>query len=383
LQTPCNNRHATNTGIGALLPNNTRLQATHEGLSPIWQLPTAAQQINLFPQYREPLLSTGLLCDHGCTALFTREAATIQKDNAVILHGPREPHTGLWKIPLNPALPLPTPAPQSPVPSAANNTNHMHSDSNYSILRHQANSAYHQPNQAALVSFLHATAGSPVPSTWVRAIHAGHFATWPGLTAELVNKHLQPSLATAKGHLDQQRQNIRSTQAPTNLPVPDTISSDTNLPAHTDGSAPIQENTNIRTHHIFAVSHDLKIQIASNLTGRFPTTAFDGHQYVLIIYDYDSHSILAETMKNRLAQEHLRAYNKLYHYLCARGFRPLLLQKLDNEASALLKNQMRLHNIDFQLVPPNMHRRNAAERAFRTIKNTSSPFWPQPTLIFP
>jgi hypothetical protein len=88
---------------------------------------------------------------------------------------------------------------------------------------------------------------------------------------------------------------------------------------------------------------------------------------VLIIYDYDSHSILAETMKNRSAQEHVRAYNKRYHYLCARGFRPLL-QKLDNEASTLLKNQMRLHNIDFQLVPPNMHRRNAAERAIRTFK---------------
>jgi hypothetical protein len=77
----------------------------------------------------------------------------------------------------------------------------------------------------------------PGPFTWVRAIHAGHFATWPGLTAELVHKHLPPSLATAKGHLDQQRQNIRSTQAPTNLPVPDTISSNNNMPAHTDDSA--------------------------------------------------------------------------------------------------------------------------------------------------
>jgi hypothetical protein len=252
---------------------------------PIWQLPTAAQkETNLFSQFWEPLLSIGLLCDYGCTAMFTRDAVTIQKDNAVILHGPREPHTGLWKIPLDPALPLPTPATQIPVPYAANYTNHVHSDSDSGILRHQANSTYHQPTQAALVSFLHTAAGSPVPSTWVRAIHAGHFATWPGLTAELVHKHLPPSLATAKGHLDQQRHNIRSTQAPTNLPVPDTISSNNNMPAHTNDSAPIQENPNIRTHHIFAVSHDLKSQIASDLTDRFPTTAIHGHQYVLIIY---------------------------------------------------------------------------------------------------
>jgi hypothetical protein len=34
--------------------------------------------------------------------------------------------------------------------------------------------------------------------TWIKAIEAGHFTTWPGLTADLVRKHLPKSIATTK-----------------------------------------------------------------------------------------------------------------------------------------------------------------------------------------
>eukprot|EP00957_Ditylum_brightwellii_P128002 9761882-Ditylum_brightwellii.AAC.1 len=52
----------------------------------------------------------------------------------------------------------------------------------------------------------------PVSSTWKKAIRRGYFTTWPGLTEKLVQKHLPKSDATTKGHLDQQRKNIRSTK---------------------------------------------------------------------------------------------------------------------------------------------------------------------------
>jgi hypothetical protein len=75
-----------------------------------------------------------------------------------------------------------------------------------------------------------------------------------------------------------------------------------------------------------------------------------------------------EPMQNRSDTEHLRAYNKLHQYLLDRGFQPLL-QKMDNEASATLKRTIRAKGIDYQLVPPHMHRRNAVERAIQTFKN--------------
>ena len=50
-------------------------------------------------------------------------------------------------------------------------------------------------------------------STFIRAIKNNNYISWPGLTADLISKHLPKSLATAKGHLNQERQNLQSTQS--------------------------------------------------------------------------------------------------------------------------------------------------------------------------
>jgi len=42
---------------------------------------------------------------------------------------------------------------------------------------------------------------------------------------------------------------------------------------------------------------------------------------------------------------------------------------MDNEVSAALIKEMQSRHVDFQLVPPHMHRRNKAERAIRTFKD--------------
>jgi hypothetical protein len=62
-----------------------------------------------------------------------------------------------------------------------------------------------------LVEYLHQTAGHPVEKTWLAAVKAGEYATWPGLTCELEANHLQNTEETAMGHLHKRRQNIRST----------------------------------------------------------------------------------------------------------------------------------------------------------------------------
>ena len=74
-------------------------------------------------------------------------------------------------------------------------------------------------------------------------------------------------------------------------------------------------------------------------------------------------------MRNRSDNEALRAYNVIIQLLISRGVRPKL-QRLDNEASTSLKQYLSEEiGIDYQLAPPGMHRRNAAERAIRTYKN--------------
>ena len=48
---------------------------------------------------------------------------------------------------------------------------------------------------------------------------------------------------------------------------------------------------------------------------------------------------------------------------------PFRLHTLDNEASAILRNYLRSEDMEYQLVSPHIHQRNASERAIRTFKN--------------
>ena len=43
-------------------------------------------------------------------------------------------------------------------------------------------SAYDLPSVDALVRYFHAAAGFPVRDTWLKAIKAGNYRSWPGLT---------------------------------------------------------------------------------------------------------------------------------------------------------------------------------------------------------
>ncbi len=73
-------------------------------------------------------------------------------------------------------------------------------------------------------------------------------------------------------------------------------------------------------------------------------------------------------MKSKSGPEHLAAYKRVHSLLLSRGLQPQL-QKLDNEASSALQQFLQSQGIDYQLAPPHLHRRNAAERAIRTFKN--------------
>jgi hypothetical protein len=54
--------------------------------------------------------------------------------------------------------------------------------------------------------------GFPVKETWIDAIKAGNYTTWPGLNVKVVNRYFPESDETQKGHMKKQRQNVRSTK---------------------------------------------------------------------------------------------------------------------------------------------------------------------------
>jgi hypothetical protein len=151
------------------------------------------------------------------------------------------------------------------------------------------------------------------------------------------------------GHMSQRRQNIRSTSK---TPIADKPTPDTDL--------------GTKTHLVYAVVVD-QGQLYTDLTGNFPVRPSKGNSYVMICYVQDCNYVKVIPMKSRSASECVKAYDTIHQELTVKGFKPKL-QTLDNKALAALKIFFTANDVDYQLVPPHCHRRNAAERAIRTFK---------------
>ena len=145
------------------------------------------------------------------------------------------------------------------------------------------------PNLEALICFLHAVARSPIKSTWLQAIRAGNYDSWPGLTHAAALKYSPSTDATIKGHLTQARQGTQST-----CPCPVHASAARQLlpndPVHpTD--MPIA-NPTTPPHELHIMVEPLS-RLFTEDSGRFPFRTTSGNQYVMIAYHVDSNTILA------------------------------------------------------------------------------------------
>jgi hypothetical protein len=323
----CSNNKSTATTLAVRLPNGNTLTATHTATLNMPSFPYAARHAYILPGLAQhSLLYVGQMCDSGCSVMFTASNVTVTNGEATILTGLRDKESSLWRVPLEPATPL--------------KIRREHSD----------HTVYEQKSIQGTITYLHACCFTPVADTWIKSIQNGHFATWPSVTVDNVRKYLFKSDATVKGHMNQIRQNIRSTQPVVEQPAPETDM--------------IQED---KCHYIYAAILETN-QIYSDLTGRFPKTSPSGNKYILILYDYDSNSVLSAPMKNRGDKEMVRAFDFLIQSLIIRGLKPHL-QRLDNEASLALRNYLTKQGINYQLTPPRIHRRKNAERSIQTFKN--------------
>ena len=116
----------------------------------------------------------------------------------------------------------------------------------------------------ALVRYLHATAGFPVKSTWLGAIKAGNYATWPGLTYANASKYCPLSVESVKGHLTQSRQGVRSTKP---KPTPDL------------DPVPIKQTT--KTQELFIRTEPISKLYTENM-GRFPIRYRQGKNFIML-----------------------------------------------------------------------------------------------------
>ena len=126
--------------------------------------------------FHENLVGIGPICNAKYSVLFNDEAVTIISPTGIpVLKGWQEA-TGnrLWRMSLLPNAEKVTTETKSPGVTKTSLT---------------AYSAYDFLSVEALVRYFHAAVGYPVKDTWLKAIRAGNYSTWPGLTLQNTTKY--------------------------------------------------------------------------------------------------------------------------------------------------------------------------------------------------
>ena len=167
----------------------------------------------------------------------------------------------------------------------------------------------------------------------------------------MIHRHWPNTLAAAQGHLQRQRQEIRSTHP---MPEPPSQTS-TPLASDFDNSAP---DTSLhfrcfnRADAVFA-----------DATGRFPEPPRQGSEY-MIVFAYKNY-IHVECTRTRSAVSYVQAFTAALEFFRTRGHH-IAEVVIDNETSADLKQLFADRHIEVQTVPPGDKRANKAERCIQT-----------------
>ena len=346
------NRHAVANGIRVGVANGHTMQQIEAGHIPFNSVPTTSTSVSIFKHMPHSLLGAGRFVLDGHDVLLSDPLATVtnRKTGKCILTAKFDPLSASWN-----AYPDIPPNAQSTV---SNKSPPSHEGHRVTLT---ANNAYRIRKKADLITFYAGAAGWPVKKTWIAAINNGYFASWPGLTADLVSAHYTTQIPTVMGHLHARRSGIRSTK-----PTPEKLSTTEALIAPPRPHILRRQAHQVGAHLITLPS--LKGAIATDFCGRYPHTSNRGMQYVFVLYDYDSNAILAAPTKSRSGANMIKAYDYCYKQLTDAGITPIL-QYLDNEVSAALIESIKAKQLVYQLASPHDHRLNPAERHVQTFKN--------------
>jgi hypothetical protein len=160
--------------------------------------------MNIVPNLHMTLISVPKMAEHGYIAVFDKHEARIYDGTTTKLTASGDPiivapwceDTGLWKMELDLDYKI----------FGREYPKHFIAGVN------EANAIFDLPNTRHSLHYYHALAGFPVKDTFLDAVRAVNYATWPSLTTTLIAKHFPNSEETQKGHMKGQWKGIRSTK---------------------------------------------------------------------------------------------------------------------------------------------------------------------------
>ena len=81
-----------------------------------------------------------------------------------------------------------------------------------------------------------------------------------------------------------------------------------------------------------------------DLTGKFPHCSASGHEYLLLVYNYDANAILVEPLKNRQAKTIADGWENINQKFATAGVQPNTYV-LDNEVSNTLNKAFEKYTV--------------------------------------
>ena len=198
--TPVSNLQPLSQLLTINLPDSSKVKSTHMCDITIPGLPTILTG-HIVPKLTiASLIGIRVLCKAGCSVLFTKSKCDVIYNKQVILRGFKDPATDLWKLPINST----TADSKGKVGKSHKNSSAVGNSECVDL----ATFTHSIRTLANSVMFAHQSLCNPKISTLLKATHQGFVRGCPNMSKKMIIKYLNPSPATAKGHMKQPRQGI-------------------------------------------------------------------------------------------------------------------------------------------------------------------------------
>ena len=357
------------------LPDGAIVKSTHTCDVVIPGLPTVLTGHIVRGLTMASLIGIRILCKAGCKVIFTDKYCDVMYNRKLILRGYKDPQTDLWILPIT----------RDAITNQSTVGKDLGDQKNPQPIQ-VAGFTHSVRTRANAVKFAHQSLCNPKISSLMKALKKGFLKGCPNMNEELVTKYLNPSPATAKGHMKRPKKGIRSTTKPS-PPIVQQIAPRANPvilplfdepppypgPAYNAIKSPamIEDDDSESIANLFcfgAFADKVTGVIYNDLTGNFPFMSLDGSVCFFVMYHYETNSILVTPIANLDDKSIFEAFKAKFEMLEEKGYKPKV-NVMDNQATKYIKQFLTKKECKLQLVEPHNHRVNAAERAIQTFKD--------------
>ena len=105
-----------------------------------------------------------------------------------------------------------------------------------------------------------------------------------------------------------------------------------------------------QSRDVMVITDNIKNIMYMDQAGKFTVVSSQDIRYIMVMYEKDGNLILVEPMKTRGSGE-----------MCIQGIK-VTKHILDSKASGGYLQAIKCNGVTYEMIPPNIHHRNAAEK---------------------